>query len=82
MDHPLEILLVDDSPYGRAMVRREMKQEFDNVGILEVAMPLTTARGTLSCDLLIMDLQLCWTDGVKIQHAVRDKFPDRPVHNP
>ncbi len=77
----LTILLVDDSPYDRGMVRRELKQEFGNVEIVEATDEdeFKAALDAAAFDLVITDFQIRWTDGLQVYQAVRRRLPNCPV---
>lgn len=77
----LRVLLVDDSPYDRGMVRRELRREFENVDLTEVT-DETEFQASLEnqqFDLVITDFQIRWTDGIRVLERVRQQFPDCPV---
>jgi len=77
----LNILLVDDNPDDRVLVRRELGREFPALHVAEI----TTQEGfdraleNGGFDLVITDYQLCWNDGLAILRAVKSKWPDCPV---
>tara|TARA_R110002072_G_scaffold302999_1_gene490984 strand:- start:830 stop:2317 length:1488 start_codon:yes stop_codon:yes gene_type:complete len=81
MGETLRILLVDDSPYDRGMVRRELKQEFETVEVIEATNDAEFAAALENpvFDLVITDFQIRWTDGLKVFHAVKERLPDCPV---
>lgn len=81
MTNGLVVLLVDDSPYDRAMVRRELRKEFAGAQVIEVtnADEFAAALEESVFQLVITDFQIRWTDGLKVLHAVRRRRPDCPV---
>lgn len=81
MLEPLRILLVDDSPYDRGMVRRELQREFASVDIVEATndSELNEALESPKFDLVITDYQIRWTDGLKVLRSFKNCLPDCPV---
>ena len=77
----LRVLIVDDSPHDRGMVRRELRKEFDNVEIIEVTNDheFREVVDAAAFDLVITDFHIRWTDGLKVLHAVKKRVPDCPV---
>lgn len=77
----LNVLLVDDSPFDRAMVRRELRREFDLLEIHEATneVEFMAALNAPEFDLVITDFQIRWTDGLKVFRAVKKQLPDCPV---
>ncbi len=81
MNNPLRILLVDDNPDDRALVMRELRREFPDTHIEQIAAPDTLAQALAAgeFDLVITDYQLRWTDGLDVLRAVKNCCPYRPV---
>lgn len=77
----MNILLVDDNRYDRALVVRELQKEFPTVIVTEIldADALDMALATDDFDLVITDYQLQWSTGSEVLRLVKQKFPDRPV---
>jgi diguanylate cyclase (GGDEF)-like protein/PAS domain S-box-containing protein len=78
---PLKILLVDDNPDDRTLVIRELGREFPSPLVSEITEQegFNRALQRGSFDLVITDFQLCWSDGLVILRAVKEKWPDCPV---
>jgi PAS domain S-box-containing protein len=77
----LRVLLVDDSPHDRGMVRRELRHEYSDIQFQEVTNELEfhQALGGAMFDIVITDYQIRWTDGLKVLQAVRRQWPNCPV---
>ncbi|WP_456432546.1 response regulator [Thermosulfuriphilus sp.] len=79
--HPLKVLLLDDNPDDRLLVKRALSKAFGELSFLE---PLREEdfKAVLDqggFDLVITDYQLRWTDGLKILKAVKERYPLCPV---
>ena len=81
MDKPLRILLVDDNPDDRALVARELRREFPGMKVDQAVDQgeFEEFAGANHYDLLITDYQLKWSNGLKVQQAMRERQPDCPV---
>src|SRR4029077_2071536 len=76
------VLLVDDNPQDRLLIRRALAAEFpDDLEVAEViAQPqLDAALRQREFDVVITDFQLRWTDGLKVLEGVQSVVPDIPV---
>lgn len=73
----LRILLVDDDPDVRTLVRRTLTQEFPAGDIREVAdeAALTATIGEWLPDILVTDFDLRWSDGIRIFDQVKAASP-------
>lgn len=74
------IVLVDDNPDDRALVARELQNEFGLLFLQEVRNEdeLAAALGK-EFDLVITDYHLCWTDGLEILQRIKKHRPNCPV---
>ena len=81
MDDHLKILIVDDNPDDRALVRREIVREFPNCQFRQAitAKELTQAVESTRFDLVVTDYQLRWGDGITVLLAVKVRWPNCPV---
>src|SRR5438034_10024730 len=81
MDDHLKILIVDDNPDDRALVRREIVREFPNCQFRQAitTKELTQAVESTRFDLVVTDYQLRWGDGITVLLAVKVRWPDCPV---
>ena len=75
------ILLIDDNPNDRLLVKRELSKEFDDITVQEVIdqKQFDQALAELDFDFVITDFQLGWTNGLKTLEAVRTSYPQCPV---
>jgi len=81
MEKTLRILVVDDNPDDRVLIKRELSREFPHLQVTEVA----DARGIALAlagepfDLAITDYQLGWNDGLAILRDLKALWPECPV---
>lgn len=77
----LRVMLVDDSPFDRGMIRRELRSEFGVVDLVEVTNQIELDREIESgpFDLVVTDFQIRWTDGMKVLELAKQRWPDCPV---
>ncbi|MBF2064700.1 MAG: response regulator [Calothrix sp. C42_A2020_038] len=76
------ILLIDDNPDDRLLVRRELEREFSSeLQVTEIAdeSQLENALKIDKFDLVITDYQLCWTNGLRVLLALKSHYPNCPV---
>jgi PAS domain S-box-containing protein len=81
MNQILRILLIDDNPDDRALVVRELRRNFTELDIVQVADADGFAQALQAggFDLVITDYQLRWTDGVTVLRTIKNDWPDCPV---
>jgi PAS domain S-box-containing protein len=81
MDNPLSILLIEDNPDDRVLIKRGLNKGFNNLHIEEVLnqedLDEIIAKGDFN--VAITDYNLGWTDGVTVLTAIKEKKPDCPV---
>lgn len=77
----LRLLLVDDNPDDRLLVRTELKKEFPELEVRQVKeqADLKLALEEDEIDLAITDYHLNWSDGVSVLLAIKEKMPKCPV---
>ena len=77
----LRVLVVDDNPDDRALVKRELFKDFPDVQTFEVhsAAQLEAAIAEPGLDLVITDFHLRWSTGLEVLKRVRARDPDLPV---
>jgi PAS domain S-box-containing protein len=77
----LHILLIDDSPQDRILVKRELERAFTELAIIEVnqAEALEQAITAGRFDITITDYLLRWSDGITVLRALKARYPKRPV---
>ncbi|MBW4488765.1 MAG: response regulator [Trichocoleus desertorum ATA4-8-CV12] len=75
------ILIVDDNPDDRLLVKRELNREFSDFELQEISTPVELAQALNAgdFDLVITDYQLGWDNGVAIAQAIKARYPDCPV---
>lgn len=76
------ILVIDDNPDDRLLVRRELEREFSaSLRVTEIAdeLQLEEILTTGKFDLVITDYQLCWNNGLRVLLSVKSHFPNCPV---
>ncbi|HEY9830252.1 MAG TPA: PAS domain S-box protein [Stenomitos sp.] len=75
------LLLIDDSPDDRVLIRRELSHEFPDLDIEEIieAKGFNHALSTGHFDLVITDYQLRWNDGLTVLRELKARYPDCPV---
>jgi two-component system, cell cycle sensor histidine kinase and response regulator CckA len=80
MGDALSILIVDDNPDDRALVRRALVRQFPEVRVREVsdARQFQSALTDLY-DVVVTDYQLRWSDGVTVLRRVKEHDPACPV---
>ena len=77
----LRVLIVDDNPDDRALVRRALRREYPNLIPTEPTNAASFEQwlGEGQFDLVITDYQLQWTNGLDILRAVKARWPEVPV---
>ncbi|GIW96703.1 MAG: hypothetical protein KatS3mg111_0036 [Pirellulaceae bacterium] len=77
----ITILLVDDNPHDRGLVKRELERAFSNLTLLEAVEQRDfdhyLSQGCF--DLVVTDYHLKWSDGIKVLQAVKRLMPHVPV---
>src|SRR5579871_6138643 len=77
----LRVLVVDDNPDDRALVKRELHKDFPEIQTFEVhsQAQLEVAIAEHGLDLVITDFHLRWTTGLEVLKRVRARDPELPV---
>ena len=75
------ILLIDDDPDSRALVRLVLRQELPHLALVEIADAVSFAEafGRADFELVILDPRLPWADGLAVLHALKGRWPGLPV---
>lgn len=81
MNDPTHILLVDDNPDDRALVRREAEALFSKAEVNEAGSreQLEQALRLGNFDLVVTDLHLNWGNGRQVMASVREVCPEAAV---
>jgi PAS domain S-box-containing protein len=80
MAHPHHVLLIDDSPDSRLLVRRLLHAAFPDLTFTEVTSPAAlTAALAMPFDVVITDYRLRWSDGISVLRTVKAQAPFCPV---
>jgi PAS domain S-box-containing protein len=81
MDDRFRLLLIDDNPDDRLLIRRALTREFAELEIAEVGDPPSLARALDDgpYDLVITDYGLGFTDGFTLLDSLKAQWPDCPV---
>ncbi len=77
----MRILLVDDNPADRELVKRRLRAEFPNATFTEIIRQsdLDQALEQGDFDLVLTDHILHWSDGLRVLAQVRERHPHVPV---
>jgi two-component system CheB/CheR fusion protein len=75
------VLLIDDTPDDRALVARELRRHFGDIGILQAGTPeaLADAIEQGRFDFTITDYRLRFSDGITVLRELKRRYPERPV---
>ena len=81
LDDRFRLLLVDDNPDDRLLIRRALTREFAELEISEVGDPTSLARAIEAgpYDLVITDYGLGFTDGFTLLDSLKSQWPECPV---
>jgi len=77
----LRIILVEDNPDDRLLIRRELEGSFENVQIAEIrdTGEFQAELAAMNFDLVITDFQLNWTNGIEVLKAIKQRDAYMPV---
>ncbi len=77
----LNILLLEDNPDDRALIRREIDRELPGSTTIEIldAAGFDERLDSDQFDVVVTDYQLRWTDGLKALHRIKERYPEVPV---
>jgi two-component system cell cycle sensor histidine kinase/response regulator CckA len=81
MSDPWRLLLIDDNPDDRFLVRRALGREFDNLEVHEAGDAETLARALAAgpFDLVVTDYALGFTNGLLLLDTLKARWPECPV---
>lgn len=81
MTEPRHAILVDDDPYDRQLVARELRKSMPGMRLTEVIneLQLRECFTAGDFDLVITDFHLGWTNGIEVLRTVKTQHPNCPV---
>src|SRR5215813_4260756 len=81
MSEAMRLLLIDDSPYDRELIKRTLQHHFPTMVFVEVLheQGFAEALHDLNYALVCTDYYLKWTTGLEIVQAIRARSADLPV---
>ena len=76
----MRVLLVDDNPDDRVLIRRELSRHFPSFEVHDVRAALDLREALQApVDLVITDFELRWSNGIEVLERVKERFPECPV---
>jgi DNA-binding response OmpR family regulator len=76
----MRVLLVDDNPDDRVLIRRELTRHFPEFDVHDVRAELDLRQALEEpVDLVITDFELRWSNGIEVLERVKLRFPECPV---
>ncbi|MBD2183983.1 response regulator [Planktothrix sp. FACHB-1355] len=77
----LNILVIDDNPTDRLLIRREIEREFAEVRVKEITNDRTWEEALTenNFDVVVTDYQLGWNNGLEILKKLKSRYADLPV---
>ncbi len=76
----MRVLLIDDNPDDRVLIRRELTRHFPTFDVEEIRAELDLRQALAApVDLVVTDFELRWTNGIEVLQRVKQRFPDCPV---
>ena len=77
----MRVLLIDDNPDDRVLIRRELTRHFPDLEVEEIRAELDLRRALQggAVDLVITDFELRWTNGIEVLQRIKGRFPECPV---
>ncbi len=81
MTRPVKLLIIDDSPEDRAIILDALRAGPERWVTEEVACAEAFTRSLEAAryDLAIVERRLAWSDGLKVGHLLRERYPDCPL---
>lgn len=81
MNDGLSILLIEDNPDDRVLIRHGLEKHFESLQLQEILSPASFDQALHhgGFDLVIVDYHLGWADGIAITRQVKDRWPETPV---
>jgi len=77
----MRVLLIDDNPDDRVLIRRELTRHFPDFEIEDIRAELDFRRAVEAgpVDLVITDFELRWSTGIEVLERIKNRFPECPV---
>jgi signal transduction histidine kinase len=77
----MRVLLVDDNPNDRELIKRQLRKAIENIQFIEAARhdDFTEALQHNDFDIVLTDYLLHWSDGLAVLQAVKLHHPHTPV---
>ncbi|MEG4021219.1 response regulator [Microcoleus sp. S13C4] len=77
----VHILVIDDNPTDRLLVRRELERQFSPLQVTEISHNrlLVEALNRGRFNLVITDYQLLWTNGLDVLKTIKARYPQCPI---
>jgi two-component system capsular synthesis sensor histidine kinase RcsC len=75
----MRLMVVDDSPIDRLLLRRGLAEAFPDASLRVVGASRREFLATLDeteCDVVVADYSLGWADGFEIMRRVRERWPE------
>src|ERR671922_514127 len=77
----MRVLLIDDNPDDRTLIRRELTRNFPDLEIEDIRAELDLRRALQAggVDLVVTDFELRWSNGIEVLQRIKGQFPECPV---
>jgi len=77
----VHILVIDDNPTDRLLVKRELERQFSQLQITEIPDDrlFGEALNRGGFNLVITDYQLRWTNGLDVLKTIKASYPECPI---
>ncbi|GIV18395.1 MAG: hybrid sensor histidine kinase/response regulator [Armatimonadota bacterium] len=77
----MRVLLVDDNPNDRELIKRQIRKAIEDIQFIEAARydDFTEALQQGDFDIVLTDYLLHWSDGLAVLQAVKLHYPHTPV---
>ncbi|MEP6498405.1 ATP-binding protein [Microcoleus vaginatus] len=77
----VHILVIDDNPTDRLLVKRELERQFSQLQITEIPDDKLFAKALNrgGFHLVITDYQLRWTNGIDVLKTIKSSYPECPI---
>ncbi len=81
MNNKIRVLIIDENTEDRFLINRVLSQEFPNVETVKILNEhdFNEALNERDFSVVITEFKLSWTDGLKVLHSIKVRYPDIPV---